>query len=708
MRAAIIVLLSLLAGLALPQPIAEIPVQPTAVLEPPYPVGSAAAIDPLERFFLTDKQEIRAYQTGTGRLLARQGPLPSQAQRLVSPDGRCVVVLQITGRLTAYETEQWSKVAEIALETFNMDDSAATRPIFDHTAFSSDGSYLAVHSASRLYLISTWNWTVVERVQVAASRRLILTPNFDRIAEYRPTTGFIEVIDRATGSRRLLHNELHTTGTPFCSILSDEVTAMGIAAGVRQIRTWNVSDGQMESSYRLDSFPHRALMAPELDAFIVQDAQNGPWRLAERTTINTIQNLPQLDGLSPGQNGLYLRGKALFFKVEPSGRQRIYALTIADLSVRDIGLTVPNERIGLIAPGEADEWLGSIMDVSRGDTGLAVWSRDGQLARYRAVDSTAYWRWKPGGLNAILGIANGEWLVELSPDSLQEIRRQRTHQLFAWNTDKLLLAQRESNDLVAIRRMPDLRLLNKIALPSIDLSASRLLLSEDRVLLAWPARWDTDLSRFQLWGPYGLVREIQTPRGARSWFAVSQNGKRLAVAYLASRTGIQSGYDPRIDLYDIETGSLVWRSALDRPAEGLLFSADGRWLVTRNRSTTNSGDVSHTLLYVRANDGAPIARASLQPSYLFDDFLDIDTGTGAVTSSVFSQSGKFMTRSFAGDVWIFPVLFPPGDANMDGQADSEDLALILENFGTRNAKHDLNGDGLVDDSDLALVLQNLG
>lgn len=49
-----------------------------------------------------------------------------------------------------------------------------------------------------------------------------------------------------------------------------------------------------------------------------------------------------------------------------------------------------------------------------------------------------------------------------------------------------------------------------------------------------------------------------------------------------------------------------------------------------------------------------------------------------------------------------------GNVNADCCIDDGDLAIVLTDFGTNEARSDLNNDGIVDDTDLAIVLNNFG
>ena len=53
----------------------------------------------------------------------------------------------------------------------------------------------------------------------------------------------------------------------------------------------------------------------------------------------------------------------------------------------------------------------------------------------------------------------------------------------------------------------------------------------------------------------------------------------------------------------------------------------------------------------------------------------------------------------------------PGDANLDGTVDINDLTVVLSNYGARGAtwwQGDFNGDGKVDINDLTIVLSHYG
>ena len=64
------------------------------------------------------------------------------------------------------------------------------------------------------------------------------------------------------------------------------------------------------------------------------------------------------------------------------------------------------------------------------------------------------------------------------------------------------------------------------------------------------------------------------------------------------------------------------------------------------------------------------------------------------------------------DGTVFAITVPePGDANLDGRVDVNDLTIVLSNYGQTGAswsQGDFNGDGTVDFNDLTFVLQNFG
>ena len=59
----------------------------------------------------------------------------------------------------------------------------------------------------------------------------------------------------------------------------------------------------------------------------------------------------------------------------------------------------------------------------------------------------------------------------------------------------------------------------------------------------------------------------------------------------------------------------------------------------------------------------------------------------------------------------FVELALPGDANLDGMVDVNDLTIVLSNFGSTNAvwsQGDFNYDGRVDVYDVTILLSNFG
>ena len=66
---------------------------------------------------------------------------------------------------------------------------------------------------------------------------------------------------------------------------------------------------------------------------------------------------------------------------------------------------------------------------------------------------------------------------------------------------------------------------------------------------------------------------------------------------------------------------------------------------------------------------------------------------------------------WAGRLTIVADQALPGDANLDGQVDVNDLTIVLSNFGQTGmswSQGDFNGDGQVDVNDLTILLTNFG
>ena len=82
-------------------------------------------------------------------------------------------------------------------------------------------------------------------------------------------------------------------------------------------------------------------------------------------------------------------------------------------------------------------------------------------------------------------------------------------------------------------------------------------------------------------------------------------------------------------------------------------------------------------------------------------------GSGAAGQPV---SGQYAVRLDSAGGGVETVL--PGDANLDGKVDVNDLTIVLTNFGktggTSWGTGDFNGDGKVDVNDLTIVLSHFG
>ena len=86
------------------------------------------------------------------------------------------------------------------------------------------------------------------------------------------------------------------------------------------------------------------------------------------------------------------------------------------------------------------------------------------------------------------------------------------------------------------------------------------------------------------------------------------------------------------------------------------------------------------------------------------------------SASAISQNGEYIvgfgTVSPSGATHAFLLTAVlPGDANLDGRVDINDLTIVLSNYGNTAAtwsQGDLNGDSKVDINDLTIVLSNYG
>ena len=92
-----------------------------------------------------------------------------------------------------------------------------------------------------------------------------------------------------------------------------------------------------------------------------------------------------------------------------------------------------------------------------------------------------------------------------------------------------------------------------------------------------------------------------------------------------------------------------------------------------------------------------------------------DSGWSIVTAIAINDSGWIAATATnsAGQsqaILLTPAL--PGDANLDGQVDVNDLTIVLANFGQSTGMSwgtgDFIGDGKVDVNDLTIVLTNFG
>ena len=94
---------------------------------------------------------------------------------------------------------------------------------------------------------------------------------------------------------------------------------------------------------------------------------------------------------------------------------------------------------------------------------------------------------------------------------------------------------------------------------------------------------------------------------------------------------------------------------------------------------------------------------------------DFAAGSGEIFSSTAATNGSTLGWADNGSNAIRIMATLPGDANLDGQVDINDLTIVLSNFGTTStvlgavwSQGDFTYDGKVDINDLTIVLSNFG
>ena len=157
------------------------------------------------------------------------------------------------------------------------------------------------------------------------------------------------------------------------------------------------------------------------------------------------------------------------------------------------------------------------------------------------------------------------------------------------------------------------------------------------------------------------------------------------------------------------------------PASGgtptTLFSFDG----THGENPFGSLTLSGSTLYGTTQDGGangdgtifsiPVTGGTPTVLYSFDGTRG-SVPNGDLTLSGSTLYGMTDIGGANGDGTIFAYTLPePGDANLDGTVDINDLTIVLSNYGdtgTSWSQGDFTGDGTVDINDLSIVLSNFG
>lgn len=190
-----------------------------------------------------------------------------------------------------------------------------------------------------------------------------------------------------------------------------------------------------------------------------------------------------------------------------------------------------------------------------------------------------------------------------------------------------------------------------------------------------------------------------TDTGTRSW-AIYEPGRRGSGCPLPGSEGFMlhttaPGTLSNLKFYDAN-GALIRQSALGVwPAALYHASPDGRFLSLSGSSGNIFPIPGDAWRSIRTYDLMPVSAAR----YLDDVYQG--------RTYVPSHDHKSLLHSTPFDHRVYRNPFGPGDVDMSGCVDANDLELALRYLGTFNPKIDLNGDGWVTTEDIAIVLDNM-
>ncbi len=209
----------------------------------------------------------------------------------------------------------------------------------------------------------------------------------------------------------------------------------------------------------------------------------------------------------------------------------------------------------------------------------------------------------------------------------------------------------------------------------------------------------------------GPINAALVPAGTCASVAVAVNNDNQVVGYYTKGTLTDYGY-----LYN-NSGNVVDLGNLGYAGGGSLsgtsaMAINDQGCVVGSSLTSGSTGAQHAFLWTpAANNGTTGSMIDLNSQLVNSAavpsgyYLDAATGINNAGSICGYMYNGTAYRAFA----LLATL--PGDANLDGRVDVNDLTIVLSHFGQTGAawaQGEFTGDGKVDVNDLTIVLANFG
>lgn len=196
----------------------------------------------------------------------------------------------------------------------------------------------------------------------------------------------------------------------------------------------------------------------------------------------------------------------------------------------------------------------------------------------------------------------------------------------------------------------------------------------------------------------------------KDWFG---NSAALGAtrALVGARRDDDNGADSgSVYVFDIENGQQLMKLLPDDGEAGESFgtaiSIHGRIAIIGAGYATESGLHAGSAYFFDISTGKQLRKivpADGSAEDLFGISVSLSRNTAVVGALRDDDNGNG-----SGSAYLFEALFCPSDLNADGVTDSDDLLVLIDQYGAVDSGVDLDGDGVSGTSDIALLIREFG